>query len=147
LVVEEGVVNVPGEVKTVMFANPPAAAAADVHVEPLDVRTFPVEPGATKFAFNADVPLPKITEFAVIVAAPVPPLATGSVPVTLDVRLQYVVDVDPVPPLAIASVPATETAPDVAVDGVKPVEPKLIVVTPPAAGLAHAGTPPTTVKI
>jgi hypothetical protein len=54
--------------------------------------------------------------------------------------------VTPVPPFATASVPATETAPDVAVDGVKPVEPKLIVVTPPDAGVAHAGTPPTTVK-
>jgi hypothetical protein len=32
---------------------------------------------------------------------PVPPLPTGSVPVTLDARLQYVVEVEPVPPEAI----------------------------------------------
>ena len=38
---------------------------------------------------------------------PVPPLATGSVPVTLDARLTKVVDVEPVPPLAIGNVPVT----------------------------------------
>ena len=38
---------------------------------------------------------------------PVPPLATGSVPVTLVVRLANVVEVVPVPPLAIGSVPVT----------------------------------------
>jgi hypothetical protein len=38
---------------------------------------------------------------------PVPPLAIGSVPVTLVVRLAKVVDVVPVPPLAIGSVPVT----------------------------------------
>ena len=36
---------------------------------------------------------------------PVPPLATGKVPVTLVVRLTNVVEVVPVPPLAMGSVP------------------------------------------
>lgn len=38
---------------------------------------------------------------------PVPPLATGSVPATLDVRLQYAVDELPVPPFAIGKIPLT----------------------------------------
>ena len=57
---------------------------------------------------------------------PVPPLATGSVPVTLVVRLANVVEVVPVPPLAIANVPASVTVPDVVIgppDVVKPVVP------------------------
>jgi hypothetical protein len=36
------------------------------------------------------------------VVTPVPPLATGSVPVTLDAKLQYVVEEDPVPPDDVA---------------------------------------------
>lgn len=43
----------------------------------------------------------------VSVVVPVPPLATGRVPVTLVVRFANVVDVVPVPPLAIGSVPVT----------------------------------------
>ena len=38
---------------------------------------------------------------------PVPPLVTGSVPVTLVVKLVKVVDVVPVPPLAMGNVPVT----------------------------------------
>ena len=38
---------------------------------------------------------------------PVPPLATGSVPVTFVVRFANVVEVVPVPPLAMGSVPVT----------------------------------------
>ena len=45
-------------------------------------------------------PVPKLV-------MPVPPLATGNVPVTLVVKLVKVVDVVPVPPLAIGSVPVT----------------------------------------
>ena len=42
---------------------------------------------------------------------PVPPLATGRVPVTLVVRLQKVVEVDPVPPFAVGrAVPERVTA-------------------------------------
>ena len=80
---------------------PLAAGVADCHVVPLDVSTFPDVLGAT--TCSADVPLPSRTLFAVNVAAPVPPLATGRVPVTFAVIEQYVVDVEPVPPLAIGS--------------------------------------------
>ena len=41
------------------------------------------------------------------VAVPVPPLATGSWPVTFDAKFTNVVDVVPVPPLAIGRVPVT----------------------------------------
>jgi hypothetical protein len=47
LVVVAGVVNVPGEVYTVMLEKPPAGAAALVHVVPLEVNKLPLEPGAT----------------------------------------------------------------------------------------------------
>ena len=67
--------------RTVAAAAPPAA---DVHVEPLLVSTFPDVLGATNA--TALVPLPRMTLLAVSVAAPVPPFATGSVPVTPDVN-------------------------------------------------------------
>jgi hypothetical protein len=47
LVVEAGVVNVPGEANTVILVKPPAGAAAEVQVVPLDVNKLPFEPGAT----------------------------------------------------------------------------------------------------
>ena len=56
---------------------------------------------------TAEVPAPLSKAPEVNVVAPVPPLATGSVPVTLVVKLTNVVDVVPVPPLAIGSVPVT----------------------------------------
>ena len=56
-----------------------AAGAVLAQVVPLDVSRFPLVEGATKL--GALVPLPKITLFAVRVVAPVPPLATPSVPV------------------------------------------------------------------
>ena len=52
----------------------------DDHVVPLLVSTLPEVPGATNA--TAEVPLPRSTLFAAKVAAPVPPLPTGSVPVT-----------------------------------------------------------------
>ena len=55
-------------------------AVADTQVVPLDWSTFPFVPGAT--TWNAEVPLPSRTLLAVNVAAPVPPLPTGRVPVT-----------------------------------------------------------------
>ena len=64
---------------------PLAAGAVDCHVEPVDVKTLPDVLGAT--TCTAEVPLPKTTLLAVIEVAPVPPLATGNVPVTCDVRL------------------------------------------------------------
>ena len=66
---------------------------------PLEVNTLPVVLGATKL--GADVPLPNMTLLAVRVVKLVPPLATGSVPVTFVVRFANVVDVVPVPPLAM----------------------------------------------
>jgi hypothetical protein len=84
---------------------PLAAGAVDCQVVPFEVRTLPEVPGAT--VCTADVPLPRTTLFAVIVVAPVPPLATGRVPVTFVVRFANVVEVVPVPPLAIGRVPVT----------------------------------------
>ena len=78
-----------------------AVGVEDAQVVPLEVRTLPFEPGATNK--GALVPLPKITLLAVSVAAPVPPLATGSVPVTLVAKFTKVVDVVPVPPEAMGS--------------------------------------------
>jgi hypothetical protein len=60
------------------FEAPLAAGVADVQVVPFEVSTFPDVPGATNK--GADVPLPKMTLFAVSVVAPVPPLATARVP-------------------------------------------------------------------
>jgi hypothetical protein len=65
--------------------NSDVGAAADVHVVPLDVSKLPEAPGATNP--TAEVPLPRSTLFAVSVAAPVPPLTTGSVPVTSEAKL------------------------------------------------------------
>jgi len=84
---------------------PLAAGAVDCQVVPFEVRTLPAVLGAT--TCKAEVPLPKRTLFAVNVAAPVPPLATGRVPVTLVVKLANVVDVVPVPPFAMGNVPVT----------------------------------------
>jgi hypothetical protein len=63
-------------------------AAALVHVDPFEVSTLPDVPGAT--ACRADVPFPSSTLFAVRDAAPVPPFATGNVPVTPVVKLTFV---------------------------------------------------------
>ncbi len=60
--------------------TPPPAGVDETQVVPLEVRMFPFAPGAT--VASALVPLPSSTLFAVNVAAPVPPLATGRVPVT-----------------------------------------------------------------
>ena len=59
--------------------TPDAAGACDTHVVPLLVNTLPDVLGAT--VCTADVPLPRMTLFSVRVVAPVPPLATPSVPV------------------------------------------------------------------
>ena len=62
-----------------------AVIAALDQVEPLEVSTFPAVPGAT--ACSAPVPLPISTLFSGSVFDPVPPLATGRMPVTSTVRL------------------------------------------------------------
>ena len=53
-------------------------------MDPLLTSTFPLVPGLKDVI--ADVPLPIRTALAVCVVAPVPPLATGKVPVIADVR-------------------------------------------------------------
>ena len=75
---------------------PDAAGVVDCQVVPLLVSTLPLVLGATKV--GADAPLPKMTLLAVKVVRLVPPLATGSVPVTFVARFTNVVDVVPVPP-------------------------------------------------
>ena len=55
--------------------------ADELQVVPLDVNTLPVAPGAT--TCKALAPLPNKTLLSVNVVAPVPPLATATVPVTL----------------------------------------------------------------
>ena len=53
-------------------------SAVLVQVEPLEVKTLPLEPGAT--TCTALVPLPSITLLAASVVAPVPPFAGVRVP-------------------------------------------------------------------
>ena len=62
---------------------PEAAGAVDCHVVPLLVKTLPDVLGATKL--GVEVPLPKITLFAVKVARPVPPEATPTGVVAVNV--------------------------------------------------------------
>ena len=59
----------------------PAAGVVDAQVVPFDVSTLPDVPGAT--TCTAEVPLPSNTLLTVKLVAPVPPLATATVPVTL----------------------------------------------------------------
>lgn len=82
--------------------------------------------GVTKVGLVLSTLLPEPVE----VVTPVPPLATGKVPVTLEVKLTNVVEEDPVPPFAVPKTPPNVTAPDVPVDGVSPVVPALNEVTP-----------------
>jgi hypothetical protein len=63
---------------TVPEGIPPKGAVLD-QVVPLLVKTLPLVLGATNW--TEDVPLPSITLLAVSVASPVPPLATGRIPV------------------------------------------------------------------
>tara|TARA_R110000868_G_scaffold117574_2_gene312068 strand:- start:181 stop:573 length:393 start_codon:yes stop_codon:yes gene_type:complete len=85
---------------------PEAAGAVDCHVIPFEVKTFPDVLGATNK--GADVPLPRTTLLAVKVVAPVPPLATGKVPVTPVVKGNPVADVSTkdvgVPKLGVVSI-------------------------------------------
>ena len=89
----------------------------------------------------------------VLVVTPVPPEATGSVPVVkADVLEAYTAPPDvkavrPVPPLVVANVPANVIAPPVAELGVNPVVPPLKLVTAAEEAFVHAGTPLEIVKI
>jgi hypothetical protein len=92
-----------------MLEKPPAAAAALVHVVPLEVKTLPGDPAATNE--TALVPAPIRTEPVVKVVAPVPPEATPNTVVNV---------VAPVTPSVLDSVVAPETAsvPDVDIPAV-----------------------------
>jgi hypothetical protein len=103
LVIPAGTDQVVEDVNTTKLLNPPAAGAELCQVVPLLVSTFPLVPGAT--TCTAEVPLPNKTLLAVSEDAPVPPLATGKVPVTLLAKFTNVVDVVPVPPFAIGKIP------------------------------------------
>ena len=88
----------------------------------------------------------------VLAVTPVPPEATGSVPVVkADVLEAYtappdVNDVKPVPPFVVAKVPARVIAPLVAELGVNPVVPALKVVTAAPDNVCQDGRPALTVK-
>ena len=69
-----------GTVIATLVTVPLVAGAVDDQVVPSDVNTLPEVLGATNV--GADAPLPRMTLLAVRVVKLVPPLATGSVPVT-----------------------------------------------------------------
>jgi hypothetical protein len=92
----------------IMPAIKDVGGADDTHVVPSEVIRFPTGPGERPS--TAPVPLPINAALEVSVAAPVPPLLTGNVPVTFVVRLQNVVEFVPVPPLAIGRIPDTLVA-------------------------------------
>jgi hypothetical protein len=77
---------------------------------------------------------------------PVPPLATGRVPVTLVVRFANVVEVVPVPPLAIGSVPVTLVVKLVKVVELVPVPPFAIGKMPDTSVVNTAGLLATLTK-
>jgi len=84
-----GTVYVPVAVIEVQVFVPAGSAnASETQLVPLEVKTLPSAPGAT--TCSALVPLPSKTLLAVSVVAPVPPLATGRVPVTAVARLMFV---------------------------------------------------------
>jgi hypothetical protein len=89
----------------------------------------------------------------VLEVTPVPPEATGSVPVVkTEVLEAYTAPPDvnavrPVPPLVVARVPARVIAPLVPVLGVNPVVPALKVVTAELERVCQDGKPPETVRI
>lgn len=75
-------------------AYEPVAAevgAVDCQVVPLLVRTFPLVLGATKV--GEEVPFPKMTLLAVRAVRPVPPSATGTVPLEMYTASQPVFNV------------------------------------------------------
>ena len=105
------VASVPAKVSELLAVNVLPSATASVELVAgaviaillIDVAVATPNTGVTKVGVfdktTATVPVDDVT--------PVPPLATGRVPVTLVVKLTYVVDVEPVPPLAIGKVPVT----------------------------------------
>lgn len=91
-----------------VVTGPPLTDRNDGTVASTDV-TVPVPPAValTVWFGHEPVMVTLVPATSAGVAVPVPPLATGSKPVTLVVRLANVVEVVPVPPLAIGKVPVT----------------------------------------
>lgn len=99
-------VILPDESSFILFTPPylknktPAVSTTDQFVPRVVVpEKVGLEIVGLAFKTTAPVPLEVVT--------PVPPLATGRVPVTLVVKFANVVEVVPVPPLAIGKVPVT----------------------------------------
>jgi hypothetical protein len=113
-----GSVPVTPEARFISSSVPPRVKLPELVTVPVKVRplTVPVpltlvtvpEPPAETYSKAVPAPFTASTWFALPKAVkPVPPLATGRVPVTFVVRFANVVEVVPVPPLAIGRVPVT----------------------------------------
>lgn len=112
-----------GQVPVIVTFEPATKAGVAVPEPPLAIGRSPVTPvdKGRPVAFvrvaDAGVPSAGVTSVGLFdnttapvpveVVTPVPPFATGSVPVTLVVRLVNVVELVPVPPLAIGRMPDT----------------------------------------
>jgi hypothetical protein len=72
--------NINAKVMDLPAVIPLAAGVVDCQVVPFEVRTLPAVLGAT--VCKPEVPFPNKTPFVERLVVPVPPLATGSVPVT-----------------------------------------------------------------
>ena len=111
----------------------PGAGATEVQFVPLDVNTLADVPGDTNC--TADVPLPITMLLAVKVTAPVPPLATGKVPVTPEVNGR---------PVALAKPIAPDGVPEAFVKTIADGVPRLGVVS---TGLVENTTLPVPVSL
>ena len=152
----------------VPYATAPAVGVVVPFVPPLAIGKVPVTPVVkgkpVAFVRVTDVGVPKIgvtnvglvdnttLPEPVLDVTPVPPDATGKVPVvSADVDVAYkappdVKDVRFVPPLVVARVPPRVTAPVDAPVGVKPVVPALNDVTAVPDTALQVGKPPDTVR-
>ncbi len=110
---------------------PEGGGVVDVHVVPLLTSTLPAVPGAT--VWNALVPFPSNTALAENVVPPVPPLATGSVPVTCVLRSTP----ESVPPSVRE--PLEVTVPVRVMPLTVPVPDTLVTVPPPVAATVKFG--------
>ena len=143
----DGVVVIVPVVKAidVRVAVPPVIATDDAFCVDIVPRPVMSVFGIVEDAVKADVPLP--LTYPVSVMAPVPPEATGNVPVVrADVDVAYtapfaVKDVRFVPPLAVPSVPLSVRTPVVVIG--PPV--KVMPVVPPDASTLMTVPVPVTV--
>jgi hypothetical protein len=124
-------------VTDVIYVTRLPPAGDDTQVDPLEVKTLPEVPGAT--VCGAEVPLPSRTLLAVSDVAPVPPLATGRVPVTPEARLMS----SSVPPKV--RLPELVTVP-VRVRPLTVPVPLTLVTVPPVAGALETQFVPSEVS-